>query len=63
MSVASPPRGSRAIDRAAALLVAVVEADAPPALGELAEREALPRSTTARLAAALERRGLVQREA
>ena len=49
MSVASPPRGSRAIDRAAALLVAVVEADAPPALGELAEREALPRSTTARL--------------
>ena len=61
MSVASPPRGSRAIDRAAALLVAVVEADAPPALGELAEREALPRSTTPRLAAALERRGLVQR--
>ena len=40
-------RGSRAIDRAAALLVAVIEADAPVGPGELAAREALPRSTTA----------------
>jgi DNA-binding IclR family transcriptional regulator len=53
--------GTQAIDRAADLLVSVVES--PHALGvsELAARSGLPKSTTSRLLGALERRGLVQR--
>jgi DNA-binding IclR family transcriptional regulator len=53
--------GTQAIDRAAQLLVRVVEAPQPPSVGELAARAGLPKSTTSRLVAALERRGLVQR--
>ena len=53
--------GTQAIDRAAQLLVRVVEAARAPSIGELAEREGLPKSTTSRLVAALERQGLVQR--
>lgn len=53
--------GTQAIDRAAALLVRVVEAPQPPSVGELAERAGLPKSTTSRLVSALERQGLVQR--
>jgi DNA-binding IclR family transcriptional regulator len=53
--------GTQAIDRAAALLVRVVEATQPPSVGELAERSGLPKSTTSRLVSALERQGLVQR--
>jgi DNA-binding IclR family transcriptional regulator len=53
--------GTQAIDRAAALLVSVVESARPLAVGELAERSHLPKSTTSRLVGALERRGLVQR--
>ena len=53
--------GTQAIDRAADLLVAVVESPRPLAVSELSERAALPRSTTSRLVGALERRGLVQR--
>jgi IclR family transcriptional regulator, acetate operon repressor len=53
--------GTQAIDRAAQLLVRVVEAPQPPSVGELAERAGLPKSTTSRLVAALERQGLVQR--
>jgi IclR family transcriptional regulator, acetate operon repressor len=53
--------GTQAIDRAAQLLVRVVEAPQPPSVGELAARAGLPKSTTSRLLAALERQGLVQR--
>ncbi len=53
--------GTQAIDRAAQLLVRVVEAAQPPSVGELAAHAHLPKSTTSRLVSALERQGLVQR--
>ena len=53
--------GTQAIDRAAQLLVRVVESPRPPSVGELAEGAGLPKSTTSRLVSALERQGLVQR--
>src|SRR5919202_1607481 len=53
--------GTQAIDRAAALLVSVVESGRPLGVGELADGTGLPKSTTSRLVGALERRGLVQR--
>ncbi|HZR94954.1 MAG TPA: IclR family transcriptional regulator [Gaiellaceae bacterium] len=53
--------GTQAIDRAAQLLVRVVESAQPPSVSELAERAGLPKSTTSRLVSALERQGLVQR--
>src|SRR3954451_18113950 len=59
--MASEPSGTQAIDRAAQLLVGVVEASQPPTVGELAARVGLPKSTTSRLLGALERQGLLQR--
>jgi IclR family acetate operon transcriptional repressor len=53
--------GTQAIDRAAELLVGVVESPRPVSVGELSTRSGLPKSTTSRLVGALERRGLVQR--
>src|SRR5579862_749874 len=53
--------GTQAIERAARLLVRVVESAEPPSIGELSTRSGLPKSTTSRLVAALERQGLVQR--
>jgi DNA-binding IclR family transcriptional regulator len=53
--------GTQAIERAAQLLVRVVEATQPPSIGELSVRAGLPKSTTSRLVAALERQGLIQR--
>ena len=53
--------GTQAIDRAAALLVRVVESPQPVPVGELAAAAGLPKSTTSRLVGALERQGLVQR--
>jgi IclR family transcriptional regulator, acetate operon repressor len=53
--------GTQSIDRAAQLLVRVVEAREPLAVGELAGASGLPKSTTSRLVGALERQGLVQR--
>ena len=53
--------GTQAIDRAASLLVRVVESAQPIAVGELAAGSGLPKSTTSRLVGALERQGLVQR--
>jgi DNA-binding IclR family transcriptional regulator len=53
--------GTQAIDRAAALLVSVVESTSPLGVGELSTRSGLPKSTTSRLVGALERQGLVQR--
>ena len=54
--------GTQSIDRAAALLVLIVEHDEAPTVGELARLAVLPKSTTSRLVGALERRGLVQRD-
>jgi DNA-binding IclR family transcriptional regulator len=53
--------GTQAIDRAAELLVRVVESTQPVGVGELSAGSGLPKSTTSRLVGALERRGLVQR--
>ncbi len=57
----STETGTQAIDRAAQLLVRVVESSQPLGVNELAERSGLPKSTTSRLVGALERQGLVQR--
>jgi DNA-binding IclR family transcriptional regulator len=56
------PTGSRAIERAADLLVRIVESDGSTTVGALSEATRLPKSTTSRLLAALERSGLVQRD-
>lgn len=53
--------GTQSIDRAAQLLVRVVESAQPLAVGELATSSGLPKSTTSRLVSALERQGLLQR--
>lgn len=55
--------GTQSIDRAAQLLVRVVESAQPLGIGELAQTSGLPKSTTSRLVGALERQGLVQRVA
>ena len=57
----TPQTGTQSIDRAAQLLVHVLETDVPPTVGELSVRSGLPKSTTSRLVGALERQGLVQR--
>ena len=54
--------GTRSIERGAQLLVHVVESDGAPTVGELAQLTDLPKSTTSRLVAALERQGLVHRD-
>jgi IclR family acetate operon transcriptional repressor len=53
--------GTQSIDRAAQLLVHVVENPEPTSVGALAQTTGLPKSTTSRLVRALERQGLVQR--
>jgi DNA-binding IclR family transcriptional regulator len=58
----SAPTGTRAIDRAAQLLVRVVENSEPETVTKLAKTIGLPKSTASRLVAALERQGLVQRD-
>jgi IclR family transcriptional regulator, acetate operon repressor len=59
--MAAADTGTQAIERAAQLLVSVVEAPQPPSIGELSARAGLPKSTTSRLVGALERQGLIQR--
>src|SRR5439155_8549179 len=59
--MAIEPSGTQAIERAAQLLVRVVESSEPPSIGELSAGSGLPKSTTSRLVSALERQGLVQR--
>jgi IclR family transcriptional regulator, acetate operon repressor len=60
--MASQIPGSQAVDRAAELLVRIMESERPPSVGELAAAAELPKSTTSRLLRALETRGLVQRD-
>jgi DNA-binding IclR family transcriptional regulator len=63
--MAQPVRAepTQAVDRAVALLRAVADAPAPLSALELAERCSLTRSTAWRLLQALERHGLVERDA
>ena len=61
--IVSSQSGTQSIDRAAQLLVRVVESTEPLGVGELATGSGLPKSTTSRLVAALERQGLLQRVA
>jgi DNA-binding IclR family transcriptional regulator len=61
-TVTATQTGTQSIDRAAGLLARVLEAEEPPSVAELADAAGLARSTAARLVAALERHGLVQRE-
>jgi IclR family transcriptional regulator, acetate operon repressor len=55
-------RGTRAVDRACALVGMVVRADDPMTFAELSDESGLARSTTSRLLAALERTDLLQRD-
>jgi len=54
--------GTQSIDRAAQLLVHVMESAAPSTVGALAIAAGLPKSTTSRVVRALERQGLVERD-
>ena len=60
-SGASSQGGTQAVDRAAALLTYVVEADHPVTFAEVVEAAGLARSTTSRLLSALERTQLLER--
>lgn len=55
--------GTQAVDRAALLLTEIVDAHDPLTFSELAAASGLAKSTTSRLLFALERHGLVRREA
>jgi DNA-binding IclR family transcriptional regulator len=57
------PNGTQAVDRAAQLLVHVVHCPEPVTFTELTAASGLAKSTTSRLLMALERNGLVQRDA
>ncbi len=54
--------GTQAIDRAAELLVRLIESDQAWSTGDLADSTRLPKSTASRLLRALERHELVQRD-
>ncbi len=58
----SSGNGTQAVDRAAALVARVVQADSPVTFTELSENTGLARSTTSRLLSALERARLVERD-
>jgi len=57
-----PPAGTQTVDRAAQLLVLVLEGEDGRPLAELAEQARLPKSTASRLLSALERHALVQQD-
>ena len=61
MNSNSTGTGSRAVDRAAALLVAVVSAGEPVSFPDLVEISGLPKSTVSRLLSSLERNTLIRR--
>jgi IclR family acetate operon transcriptional repressor len=63
LSAVTRPTGSQAIDRAAGLLRQVVDAAGSVTFTELANSSGLAKSTTSRILLALERNGLVRREA
>jgi DNA-binding IclR family transcriptional regulator len=55
-------QGTQAVDRAAELLVRIIESDRPLPFTSLVDASGLPKSTTSRMLAALERHGLLQRD-
>jgi IclR family acetate operon transcriptional repressor len=55
------PMGTQAVDRAAAVLTAVLGSTDPVTFAELGLRTGLPKSTLSRLTTSLERNGLLQR--
>jgi DNA-binding IclR family transcriptional regulator len=55
--------GTRAVDRAADLVSTVVRADDPMSFADLQEASGLAKSTTSRMLTALERSGLLERDA
>ena len=55
-------QGTQSIDRAAQVLVHVLETEDPPTVGGLSARLGLPKSTASRLVGALERQGLIRRD-
>jgi DNA-binding IclR family transcriptional regulator len=57
-----PTNGAQAVDRAAQLLILVVEADEPISFTDLVEESGLARSTTSRLLSALEANHLLERD-
>jgi IclR family transcriptional regulator, acetate operon repressor len=57
-----PAPGTQVVDRAAQLLVLVLEGETARGVGELARDADLPKSTASRLLTALERNGLVEQE-
>jgi IclR family transcriptional regulator, acetate operon repressor len=57
----APENGAQAIDRAARILVRLMESDEAVTLSSVMEGTRLPKSTAARLLRALERNGLAQR--
>jgi DNA-binding IclR family transcriptional regulator len=60
-TMSSGSYGTRSVDRAAALLVRILESPENLLVGELARDADLPKSTASRLLGALERSGLVRR--
>ena len=62
-SHAEASTGTQAVDRAAALVATVVDADEPLAFADLQESSGLAKSTTSRMLSALERGGLLERDA
>jgi len=63
MEALTAPTGTQAIDRAASILTYVLEGEGKMTVGALSEAVNLPKSTTSRLVGALERHGLLQRDA
>ena len=60
---AGPSSGTRAVDRAADLVATVVHADEPMTFADLQDASGLAKSTTSRMLTALERSGLLERDA
>ena len=63
MADASTGSGTQAVDRAAQLVATVVHADEALTFADLQEASGLAKSTTSRMLAALERGGLLERDA
>jgi DNA-binding IclR family transcriptional regulator len=61
--VSEAATGTRALDRAADLVATVVHADEPMSFADLQDASGLAKSTTSRMLTALERSGLLERDA